>query len=49
MTQAAVDGLYQKNFAPLPDKTMVRIDGSFHFIMLDQPGLFATQVDLFLK
>jgi len=47
--QAAVDGLYQDSFAPLPNKTMVRIDGSFHFIMLDQPGLFAAQVDAFLK
>ncbi|HEX4349349.1 MAG TPA: alpha/beta hydrolase [Verrucomicrobiae bacterium] len=47
--QAAVDGLYQGSFAPLPNKTMVRVDGSFHFIMLDQPGLFAAQVDAFLK
>ncbi len=47
--QAAVDGLYQNSFASLPDKTMVRIDGSFHFIMLDQPVMFATQVDAFLK
>jgi pimeloyl-ACP methyl ester carboxylesterase len=47
--QAAVDGLYQDSFASLPNKTMVRIDGSFHFIMLDQPGLFAAQVDAFLK
>ena len=45
----AVDGLYQDSFALLPNKTMVRIDGSFHFIMLDQPGLFAAQVDTFLK
>jgi len=28
---------------------MVRIDGSFHFIMLDQPEAFAAQVDAFLK
>jgi pimeloyl-ACP methyl ester carboxylesterase len=34
---------------PLPNKTMVRIDGSFHFIMLDQPDVFAAQVDAFLK
>ena len=26
-----------------------RIDGSYHFIMLDQPDKFAAQVDLFLK
>jgi len=47
--QAAVDGLYQENFAPLPNKTLVRIDGSSHFIMLDQPAAFAVQVDGFLK
>lgn len=47
--QAAVDGLYRQSFAPLPNKTLVRIDGSFHFIMLDQPDLFAAQVDTFLK
>jgi pimeloyl-ACP methyl ester carboxylesterase len=47
--QGAVDGLYQDSFAPLPDKTLARIDGSFHFIMLDQPVVFAAQVDAFLK
>jgi pimeloyl-ACP methyl ester carboxylesterase len=49
MPQAAVDGLYRENFAPLPNKTIVRIDNSFHFIMLDQPDVFAAQVDAFLK
>lgn len=45
----AVDGLYHENFAELPNKTLVRIDGSYHFIMLDQPAAFAAQVDKFLK
>jgi pimeloyl-ACP methyl ester carboxylesterase len=49
MTQAAVDGLYRESFAPLPNKTMLRIDGSFHFIMFDQPEAFGAQVDAFLK
>jgi pimeloyl-ACP methyl ester carboxylesterase len=49
LPQAAVDGLYQQSFAPLPNKKIVRIDGSFHFIMFDQPDLFAAQVDAFLK
>jgi len=49
MPQAMVDGLYQDNFAPLPHKTLVRIDNSFHFIMFDQPDAFAAQVDAFLK
>jgi pimeloyl-ACP methyl ester carboxylesterase len=47
--QAAFDGLYRQNYAALPNKTLVRIDGSLHFIMLDQPDLFAAQVDAFLK
>lgn len=49
MPQAAVDGLYRDGFAPLPNKTLVRIDGSYHFIMLDQPEAFAARVDAFLK
>jgi pimeloyl-ACP methyl ester carboxylesterase len=49
MPQATVDSLYHENFAPLPHKTLVRIDGSFHFIMLDQPDAFLVQVDNFLK
>ena len=47
--QAATDRLYQENYAALPDKKIVRIDDSFHFIMLDQPDKFTTQVDIFLK
>jgi pimeloyl-ACP methyl ester carboxylesterase len=49
MPQATFDRLYRESFAPLPNKTIVRIDGSFHFIMLDQPDVFAAQVDVFLK
>jgi pimeloyl-ACP methyl ester carboxylesterase len=44
-----VDKLYGDNFAALPNKTMVRIDDSYHFIMLDQPEVFAAKVDAFLK
>jgi pimeloyl-ACP methyl ester carboxylesterase len=47
--QAAVDTLYQKNFASLPDRKLVRIDNSLHFIMLDQPEKFAAELDVFLK
>jgi conjugative relaxase-like TrwC/TraI family protein len=49
MTQPAVDGFYRGNFASLPNKTTVRIDNSFHFIMLDQPDVFAAQIEAFLK
>jgi pimeloyl-ACP methyl ester carboxylesterase len=47
--RAATDRLYEENFAPLPNKTLVRIPNAFHFIMLDQPQAFAAQVDAFLK
>jgi pimeloyl-ACP methyl ester carboxylesterase len=49
LPQAAVERLYQRSFVALPNKTLVRIDGSFHFIMLDQPDGFAAQVDAFFK
>jgi pimeloyl-ACP methyl ester carboxylesterase len=49
MPQNVVDGMYRDNFAALPNKTLVRIDDSRHFIMLDQPTAFAKQVDTFLK
>jgi pimeloyl-ACP methyl ester carboxylesterase len=47
--QSASDKLYQENFASLPNKTLVRIEGSYHFIMLDQPEKFAARVEIFLK
>ena len=47
--QATTDQLYQESYAALPNKKTIRIDGSFHFIMLDQPDKFVVQVDLFLK
>ena len=47
--QATVDEIYRQNYASLSNKTLVRVDGSFHFIMLDQPGVFATQTEMFLK
>jgi pimeloyl-ACP methyl ester carboxylesterase len=43
------DKLYRGNFESLPNKTVVCIEDSFHFIMLDQPEKFAAQVDIFLK
>lgn len=44
-----IDPLYKDAYASLPSKTLVRVDGSLHFIMLDQPKAFADQVDAFLK
>lgn len=47
--QTYCDERYGQAYAALKDKTLVRIDGSFHFIMLDQPEEFAKQVEAFLK
>lgn len=44
-----VDQLYKGAFAPVKDATLVRIDGSRHFVMLDQPDAFAKAVDAFLS
>jgi pimeloyl-ACP methyl ester carboxylesterase len=47
--QANTDRLYQGSFASLPNKTVVCISDSYHFIMLDQPDVFAAKVEDFLK
>jgi pimeloyl-ACP methyl ester carboxylesterase len=48
-SKSDTDAFYLQLFAGLPNKTMVRIDNSYHFIMLDQPDSFIAQVDKFLK
>ena len=48
-SKSETDALYQQSYAGLPNKTLVRIDGSYHFIMFDQPDLFSAQVDKFLQ
>ena len=47
--QADTDRLYRENFASLPNKTVVCISNSYHFIMFDQPEVFAAKVEEFLK
>ena len=47
--QAAYDGLYTSAYAPMASAKVKRIDGSLHFIMLDQPAAFAAEVESFLK
>ena len=47
--RADTDKLYRENFAALPGVKMVCIEGSFHFIMFDQPEKFASAVETFLK
>ena len=48
LPQPNVDGLYAASYAGLPDKTLVRVDGARHFVMLDQPAAFAKAVQAFL-
>jgi len=44
----AVDGRYDAAFAALPGVRLDRVDHSLHFIMLDQPAVFAIDLDAFL-
>ena len=45
----ATDKLYHDNFANLPGAKLICIENSRHFIMLDQPAKFATELENFLK
>jgi pimeloyl-ACP methyl ester carboxylesterase len=48
MTAGAADSLYSAAYAPVPDKTLKRVEQSLHFIMLDQPQVFSADLDAFL-
>ena len=43
-----VDGWYQTAYAGLKGVKLVRVDDTYHFIMLDQPERFMAAVDAFL-
>lgn len=47
--QAMVDQTYAGAYAKLAGARLERIDGAFHFIMVDQPAAFAAAVERFLK
>lgn len=47
--EAMIDGLYRGQYAPAPHVSFVRIDGSYHFIMFDQPAAFQAAVADFLR
>ena len=49
MTPAITDSIYRMSFAPLSGATLKRIDDSAHFIMLDQPTAFYSDLDAFLS
>lgn len=44
-----VHGMYAKGYEGLAGAKLKRVDGAFHFLMLDQPEAFAKEVDAFLK
>lgn len=48
-SKANFDALYQDAYAGLPNKRLVRIDNSFHFVQLDQPDAFDKEVQKFLN
>lgn len=45
---ALADATWSREYAALPGVKLVRIDGSRHFIMADQPQRFAAALDAFL-
>jgi pimeloyl-[acyl-carrier protein] methyl ester esterase len=47
--ETALSALMLSGYAALPNKTLVEVPNSKHFIMYDQPARFATEVDAFLK
>lgn len=49
VTAETLDGLYAPLYADLPGVKLVRVDGAYHFIMLDQPARFAAEVKAFLE
>jgi len=46
---AFVDQTYASAYAGLTGVKLTRVDGAFHFLMLDQPEVFAREVGEFLK
>jgi pimeloyl-[acyl-carrier protein] methyl ester esterase len=45
---AQADQAWGHEYAALPGVKLIRVDGSRHFIMTDQPARFAERVDRFL-
>lgn len=45
---AGADALWGREYAALPGVKLIRVDGTRHFIMADQPARFAEIVDQFL-
>jgi pimeloyl-[acyl-carrier protein] methyl ester esterase len=47
--QPALDALWSGAYVGAPKAKLSRVEGSFHFIMVDQPARFASEVAVFLK
>jgi pimeloyl-ACP methyl ester carboxylesterase len=47
--QAAVDGMYAGAYAGLPNRELVRVDNSYHFIQIDQPERFHAELEKLLS
>jgi len=45
----AYESLVKDGYKPMPNVTLVRVEGSRHFIMYDQPAKFDAAVEGFLK
>jgi pimeloyl-ACP methyl ester carboxylesterase len=46
---SVADTMYRDAYAGVPTAKLIRVDGSFHFIMDDQPERFAAAVEAFLR
>ncbi len=49
LDEAQTDAVYRASFASVPHAKLIRIPDSYHFIMLDQPERFASEVRAFLE
>jgi pimeloyl-ACP methyl ester carboxylesterase len=49
VTEAQLDQFYHMSFANTPQAVLKHIPDSYHFIMLDQPAVFAAELKAFLK
>ena len=46
---AAYEAMVKEGYQPMPHVTLVRVDGSRHFIMYDQPAKFDAALEEFLR
>jgi pimeloyl-ACP methyl ester carboxylesterase len=49
VTEAQLDQFYHASYAAAPQAVLKHIPDSYHFIMLDQPAVFAAELKAFLK